>query len=157
MAVIRVGTPPPNGLYFDVLEELLVSQPSPIMVCGYAAESVSANRQHLDGDQIVTVSDNRFEYSIQTEGGNSGSPVFYVTTYEDNEAMVSRMEIRLIGVHTHIVLDPVTHTFSDTLNGGCRLTQAKIDWVNSFRTRATGQALAYRSRDAKRKPSTVSR
>ncbi|MGH7456016.1 MAG: trypsin-like serine peptidase, partial [bacterium] len=37
LAVIMVDTPPPNGWYFDILEELLMSYPSPIIVCGYAA------------------------------------------------------------------------------------------------------------------------
>ncbi len=140
LAVIRVSTAPPNGLSFPVLEELLQSQSSPILVCGYAAESVSADRQHLDGDQIVNVQDERFDYDIQTEGGNSGSPVFYLYGVEDEQAQMSRVEYHIIGVHTHLGADP-SGGVSQTVNGGCRLTQAKIQWINSFRTRSTGQAL----------------
>ena len=59
------------------LEELLVSQESPILVCGYAAVSVDPDRQHLDGDHIQALGDDfqTFQYNLQTEGGSSGSPV----------------------------------------------------------------------------------
>src|SRR5262249_17535936 len=122
---------------------LLVCQDSPIIVCGYAAESVSADRQHLDGDQIMTVQDERFEYDIQTEGGSSGSPVFYLAEIDDPVEQVCRAEYHIIGVHTHLGIDQTTGRVSQNVNGGCRLTQAKIQWINSFRTRATGQSLGY--------------
>jgi V8-like Glu-specific endopeptidase len=143
LAVIRVGTPPPNGQYFKALEELLQSQSSPIMLCGYAAESVSADRQHMDGDHITGVADNRFDYDIQTEGGSSGSPVFYLAGWEDENAQASQTEIRLIGVHTHLGANPDC-TVSDSVNGGCRLTAEKIKWINSFRAAAAAQSLGYR-------------
>jgi V8-like Glu-specific endopeptidase len=149
LAVIRVTTAPPNNLYFPVLEELLVCQDSPIIVCGYAAETVSADRQHLDGDQIVTVQDERFEYDIQTEGGNSGSPVFYLYTVDDPQSQECRAEYHVIGVHTHLGIDQATGAVSQAVNGGCRLTQAKITWVNSFRSAATSQSLGYRNQRTK--------
>ena len=145
LAVIRVSTPPPNGWYFPVLEELTQSQPSPIIVCGYAAEDVDADRQHMDGDQIVTVEDDRFEYDIQTTGGSSGSPVFYLYTYDDDQRQQCVTEYHVVGVHTHLGIDPATGAKSDTVNGGCRLTQAKIQWINSMRTRATGMALGVKN------------
>lgn len=143
LAVIRVPTGPPNGLYFSTLEELLVSQSSPIMVCGYAAESVSQDRQHLDGDQIQSVQDERFSYDIQTEGGSSGSPIFYLVGWEDDQARVSRQELRIIGVHTNLGVN-ADGTISSTENGGCRLTQTKIQWIDGFRT-ARSQSLGYKN------------
>jgi V8-like Glu-specific endopeptidase len=121
LAVIRVDTPPPGGQFFDTLEELLVSQPSPIIVCGYAARNVDRDKQHLDADMIRTVEDETFEYNLQTEPGNSGSPVFYVTDYEDDTRRVSVMDIRIVGVHVS--------SFDPALNRGCRLTADKIRWI----------------------------
>jgi V8-like Glu-specific endopeptidase len=133
LAVLRVKTPPPHGEFFDILEELNQSLPSSIIVCGYAAETVSEDRQHLDGDAIRKLSDNMecFEYNLQTEGGSSGSPVFYLWGREDEELKMSVLETRIVGVHTSIGWDEERQTFSRTLNEGCRLTQAKIDWIYS--------------------------
>jgi V8-like Glu-specific endopeptidase len=145
LAVIRVGTPPPNGAAFDQLEELLQSLPSPIIVCGYAADTVNQDKQHLDGDTIREVKDNTFQNNLQTEPGNSGSPVFYVWGREDEETQTSVLETRLVGVHVS--------GFSKTLNQGCRLTEDKIKWIRSVgKPYSAGAALGVeaRRRDDKR-------
>jgi len=159
LGVITVDTPPPHGQYFETLEELLESRDSPIIVCGYAAESVSYNKQHLDGDHIRTPGDSfqTFQYNLQTEGGNSGSPVFYVWGHEDEQRQMSVMEIRVVGVHTSIALDPGTNRYSDTLNEGCRLTAEKIQWIRSVgRNYSAGaQALSAGRRPAPARPMAV--
>ena len=50
----------------------------------------------------------------RTRGGTSGSPVWYV----DNGALV------VVGVHVS--------GFDKHTNRGCRLTDAKIDWIRSI-------------------------
>lgn len=122
LAVIRVSTPQPAGLSFT-LEELLVSQASPIIVCGYGAETVDPFKQHLDGDHIREVSSNGhvIRYNLQTEKGNSGSPVFYVDVYEDDVRRQSVQEWKLVGVHS------AGH--DNIVNQACALTQAKINWI----------------------------
>jgi V8-like Glu-specific endopeptidase len=123
LAVIKVTTPPPNGWFFDMLEALNQSRPSPVIVCGYAAETVDQDKQHLDGDAVVGLSDNmeRLQYNIQTEPGNSGSPVFYVWGYEDDERQMSVQDIRIIAVHIS--------AYDNQLNQACRLTDEKIAWI----------------------------
>jgi V8-like Glu-specific endopeptidase len=125
LAVIKTTIPPPNGQSFNILEELLQCQESPIIVCGYAAEAVNPDKQHLDGDEIRQLNDSRETvlYNLQTAPGNSGSPVFYVTVREDDERQQSVLETRIVGVHIS--------SDSKTLNQGCRLTEAKIAWINS--------------------------
>ena len=123
LAVIKVNTPPPNGLYFDVLEDLRISINEPIIVCGYAAESVDRNKQNLDGDTVRDVSQNLelIRYNLQTEQGSSGSPVFYITGVEDEQQRMSVPVFPIIGVHTS--------PYDDQLNEGCRLSEAKINWI----------------------------
>jgi V8-like Glu-specific endopeptidase/N-acetyl-anhydromuramyl-L-alanine amidase AmpD len=132
LAVLRVGTPPPGGQFFDILEELRQSLPSNIIVCGYSAQSdkypklkdaIDPNKQHLDGDYIRTVQDETFRYNLQTLHGASGAAVYYVWAREDDVRQQSVLETHLVGVHVA--------PFSDTLNEGCRLTDAKIAWIQS--------------------------
>jgi V8-like Glu-specific endopeptidase/N-acetyl-anhydromuramyl-L-alanine amidase AmpD len=135
MAVIRVSTAPPGGQYFS-LEELSVSIADPIVVCGYAAEGVDPYKQHLDADTVRELSDNMqiLRYNLQTTGGTSGSPVFYITGYEDEERQVSVLDIRVIGVHVA--------SATATLNQACRLTANKIAWVNARGLASVAQSLA---------------
>jgi V8-like Glu-specific endopeptidase len=127
LAVIKVSTPPPNGEAFRILEELLQCQGNPIIVCGYAAATVDKNKQHLDGDDIRLLNDSGevFMYNLQTEGGTSGSPVYYVVARDDEARQQSVLETHLIGVHVDFVPG------SNILNEGCRLTADKIAWINS--------------------------
>ena len=89
-----------------------------IAVCGYAADrsaGVDPNRQNIDYDTIRDLDPESFTYSLNTTGGTSGSPVFYVT----------RGEIRAVGVHSR---ENDIHT-----NRGCRLTDAKVAWIRAVR------------------------
>jgi V8-like Glu-specific endopeptidase len=136
LAVVKVTTPPPNGWHFDMLEELNQSLNSAIIVCGYAAATVDQDKQHLDGDAITGLSSNgeRAQYNIQTEPGNSGSPVFYVWGYEDTQRQMSVQDIRIVGVHIS--------GYSNTLNQACRLTQQKIAWIRNAENAAASYSLA---------------
>ncbi|HEY3058157.1 MAG TPA: N-acetylmuramoyl-L-alanine amidase, partial [Chloroflexota bacterium] len=134
LAVLEVDVPPPFGAYFDILEELRSSQPAPIVVCGYAAVTVDENKQHLDGDMIRRVEDNTFEYNLQTEPGNSGSPVYYVWAREDDVRRQSVLESHLVGVHVA--------GFDERLNRACRLTDDKIRWIWSVGQGATSAGLS---------------
>jgi N-acetyl-anhydromuramyl-L-alanine amidase AmpD/V8-like Glu-specific endopeptidase len=146
LAVIKVTIPPPNGLYFPILEELLQCQESPIIVCGYAADTVNADKQHLDGDAIRALSDSdgTFLYNLQTEPGNSGSPVYYVTSRDDEEQQMCVLETRVVGVH--VASD------SKIFNRGCRLTADKIAWIRSIGKAVSAGAQAYAP--AQKKPSS---
>jgi V8-like Glu-specific endopeptidase/uncharacterized protein YycO len=130
LAVLRTSTPPPNGVVFDILEELNQSLPSAIIVTGYAAVTVNQDVQHMDGDQVRSLGEGgeTLQYNLQTEGGTSGSPVYYVWGRADEQQQVSAIETRVVGVHVS--------GFSNTLNQGCRLTQAKIAWIRAALTPA---------------------
>jgi len=137
LAVIKVTTPPPNSLYFNILEDLTQSIQEQIIVCGYAAQIGDENKQNLDGDTVRGVSDNleRIQYNLQTEPGNSGSPVFYITGVEDPRQQMSIPIFPVIGVHVS--------GFDETLNQACRLSQAKINWIRSVgRSSSSSQALS---------------
>ncbi len=108
LAVLKVGTPPPGGQFFDILEELRQSMPSDIIVCGYSAQSdndpqvnakIDPNKQHMDGDFIRTVKDETFQYNLQTLHGASGAAVYYVWAREDDQRQQSVLETHLVGVH----------------------------------------------------------
>ena len=135
VAVIRVSTPPPLGQYFS-LEEQLASTDDPIIVCGYAAQGVDPLKQHLDADWVRELGDNAevMLYNLQTTGGTSGAPVFYVTGYEDEARQQSVSDIRVIGVHVS--------SGHDNLNEGCRLTAAKIAWIQGRGLVSVSQGLA---------------
>jgi V8-like Glu-specific endopeptidase len=146
LAVIKVSTPPPYGGAFRILEELLQCQDSPIIVCGYAAGTVDRNKQHLDGDAIRLLSDSGevFMYNLQTEGGTSGSPVYYVVARDDEARQQSVLETHLIGVHVDFVQG------SNILNEGCRLTADKIAWINSVGNPVSAGASAFSLGNKKR-------
>jgi V8-like Glu-specific endopeptidase len=133
IAVLKVGTPPPGGQFFDILEELRQSLPSNIIVCGYSAQSdkdpslsatIDPNKQHLDGDAIRTVQDETFTYNLQTLHGASGAAVYYVWARDDDARQQCVLETHLVGVHVS--------GLTDTLNRGCRLTDDKIAWIRSI-------------------------
>ena len=140
LAVVRTSTPPPGGRAFDVLEALNVSQPSPIIVCGYGAETVDPLKQHLDGDAVRELSPNGeiMRYNLQTEKGNSGSPVFYLFGYEDDERRMSVQDYSLVGAHS------ASHDAQ--YNQACALTSAKIEWIRGRGLVSVAQALARPSR-----------
>lgn len=115
LAVLKVRTGPPNGEFFE-LEELRFTPKSGIAVCGYAADraaGVDPDQQNLDYDTIRDLDAESFTYSLNTTGGTSGSPVFYVT----------HGAIRAVGVHSR--------THDRHTNRGCRLTDAKVAWIRA--------------------------
>lgn len=151
LAVIKVTTPPPNGFYFDALEDLTQSIQEPIVVCGYAAQMGDDNKQNLDGDTVRGVSDNleRIQYNLQTEPGNSGSPVFYATGAEDHGQQMSVPIFPIIGVHVS--------AYNESLNQACRLSTAKINWIRAVgRTSTAGaQTLGYAPNETQYRPQAL--
>ncbi len=151
LGVISVESPPPNGWYFE-LEALNMSILEPIIVCGYPYRSrrykniiLDWRKQRLDADTIQGLSDNmeRFQYNLQTLGGNSGSPVYYVYAYNDEERQQSVLAVSAIGVHVSRAKVEGTNQFSDTLNQGCRLTEDKINWIWSVGSSSGTSAQAF--------------
>lgn len=130
MALIRTSQSAPNGAWFDLLEELRQSRPEGVVVCGYSVYSESSRtlpdlvnrhidggKQHMHGGHIRTLQDETFGYDIQTLGGASGSPVYWI---EDAGIPIAH----LVGVH--VAGD------TEQTNRGCRLTDAKIAWIRSL-------------------------
>jgi V8-like Glu-specific endopeptidase len=120
-----VSTPPPHDHFrLEVLEEC---NPDPIVVCGYAAvESNAARKQHMDADQIRWLSnDTEVEgYNLQTLPGASGSPVFRVAT-ETQTCSVENFKVHAVHVAGPTGDQP-------TLNRGCRITRAKLAWIEGL-------------------------
>lgn len=130
IALIRV--PEANAVvypqYFDILEELTQSREEQIVVSGYAARSLDSSiagtvvnaiidpdRQHMHGGHIrMLPTDETFAYDVQSLGGTSGSPVYYIDTTNAPRAHV-------VGVHV------AQH--DETTNLGCRITTAKLAWI----------------------------
>ena len=118
----------PAGRYFDIVEELTQSRPEGVVVSGYAAwwnantpieqyvnDNIDPNKQHMMGGCIRSLpTDDTFDYDLQTLGGTSGSPVYWIESSAQPRAHV-------VGVHVD--------EFSDTTNLGCRFTPAKIAWI----------------------------
>jgi hypothetical protein len=104
-------------------------------VCGYAAEGVDPYVQHLDADRVRSLSDSGdiLRYNLQTTGGTSGAPVFYLQGAEDTARQMSIGNLRVVAVH----VDKDT----PTLNQACRLTRAKIAWLQAGGAVSVGQAL----------------
>lgn len=114
--------------YFDLVEELTQSRPEGVVVCGYAArwyaddviehfvnDNIDPNKQHLHGGYIRSLpTDETFDYDLQTLGGTSGSPVYWI-----EEGATPRAH--MVGVHV------AAHT--ETTNLGCRITPAKRQWI----------------------------
>lgn len=128
MALIRVPAAHASSNYFDLVEELTQSRPEGVVVSGYAAYSdpqglidslvnatIDPDRQHMHGGYIRSLpSDETFDYDLQSLGGTSGSPVYYI---EHGDAPRTHM----VGVHVA--------SASDTTNLGCRITPAKLAWI----------------------------
>lgn len=118
----------PAGRYFDIVEELTQSRPEGVVVTGYAAwwtantpieqyvnDNIDPNKQHMMGGYIRELpTDDTFTYDLQTLGGTSGSPVYWIEQGATPSA-------HLVGVHVD--------EFDATTNLGCRLTPAKIAWI----------------------------
>ncbi|MBW8851355.1 MAG: N-acetylmuramoyl-L-alanine amidase [Xanthomonadales bacterium] len=118
----------PAGRYFDIVEELTQSRPEGVVVTGYAAwwtattpieqyvnDNIDPNKQHMMGGYIRELpTDDTFTYDLQTLGGTSGSPVYWIEQGATPRA-------HLVGVHVD--------EFDATTNLGCRLTPAKIAWI----------------------------
>ncbi|GAB1595832.1 N-acetylmuramoyl-L-alanine amidase [Lysobacter claricitrinus] len=141
MALIRVPSANASPNYFDLVEELTQSRPEGVVVCGYAAYSdpqglidsfvnatIDADKQHLHGGYIRSLpSDETFDYDLQSLGGTSGSPVYYI---ESGDAPRTHM----VGVHVAGA--------SDTTNLGCRITPAKLAWIRQ-QAAAWSQSLTF--------------
>jgi V8-like Glu-specific endopeptidase len=134
MALIEVpaANAAPAGRFFDLVEELNQSRPEGVVVSGYAARwyaddliehfvnrTIDPNKQHLMGGYIRELpTDETFSYNIQTLGGTSGSPVYWI---EDTGA---GPQAHLVGVHV------AAH--DETTNLGCRITAGKLAWVRQI-------------------------
>ncbi|KRD31996.1 hypothetical protein ASE35_13650 [Lysobacter sp. Root916] len=130
MAVIRVpaANAVPADRTFDLVEELTQSRPEGVVVCGYSArwyandaieqwvnDNIDPNKQHMHGGYIRSLpSEETFDYDLQTLGGASGSPVYWIEGGTFPRA-------HMVGVHV------AAH--SATTNLGCRITAAKRQWI----------------------------
>jgi hypothetical protein len=115
LAVIRVSVPPPNGEYFHILEEQVMSPIVPMIMCGYSGGTAKSDVQNLDGDSIRDVFEETYTYNTQIKPGSSGGPVFYVADATD---------IHVTGVNVYM--------FDEGRSLGCRLTESKIQWIYSY-------------------------
>ena len=141
MALIRVPASNVSPNYFELVEELTQSRPEGVVVAGYAAYSdpqgvidsvvnatIDADKQHMHGGYIRTLpSDETFDYDLQSLGGTSGSPVYYIEAGETPRT-------HMVGVHVA--------GQSDTTNLGCRITPAKLAWIRQ-QASAWGQTLSF--------------
>ncbi|HST46042.1 MAG TPA: N-acetylmuramoyl-L-alanine amidase, partial [Luteimonas sp.] len=141
LALIRVPAAQASPNYFGLVEELTQSRPEGVVVSGYAAYSepvdtvdrvvnalVDPDRQHMHGGYIRSLpSAETFDYDLQSLGGTSGSPVYYI---EDGAAPRTHM----VGVHVAGA--------GDTTNLGCRITPAKLAWIRT-QAAAWGHALSF--------------
>jgi V8-like Glu-specific endopeptidase/N-acetyl-anhydromuramyl-L-alanine amidase AmpD/cell wall-associated NlpC family hydrolase len=130
----NVAIAAPGGRWF----EFLMATPGPnmpVVVCGYAAQSVTVpeltqaidpNMQHLHGGYVETAAAETFDYPILTLKGNSGSPVYHLR--EEGG------ELKALVAGVHVSGEPAARG----LNRGCFITPDKIDWIEG-RT----SALAY--------------
>lgn len=131
-----------SGRYFDLVEELTQSRPEGVVVSGYAARwyaddliehfvnaTIDPNSQHMMGGYIRELpTDETFSYNIQTLGGTSGSPVYWI---EDTGA---GPQAHMVGVHV------AAH--DATTNLGCRITAGKLAWIRSIAA-GWGQTLTF--------------
>ncbi len=131
-----------SGQYFDLVEELTQSRPEGVVVSGYAArwyandlvehfvnETIDPNSQHMMGGYIRELpTDETFSYNIQTLGGTSGSPVYWI---EDTGA---GPQAHMVGVHV------AAH--DATTNLGCRITAGKLAWIRRIAA-SWGQTLTF--------------
>ncbi|WP_369936474.1 N-acetylmuramoyl-L-alanine amidase [Xanthomonas tesorieronis] len=141
MALIRVPAGAAAPDYFDLVEELTQSRPEDVVVCGYSAYSpdssaigglvnavIDPDKQHLHGGHIRSLpSEETFDYDLQSLGGASGSPVYYIEAGDVPRA-------HMVGVH----VAPATAT----TNLGCRITAGKLAWIRQ-QAAAWGQTVAF--------------
>ncbi|MGH8077917.1 MAG: N-acetylmuramoyl-L-alanine amidase, partial [Lysobacter sp.] len=132
LAVIdNVPIAAPGDRWFDVLEELNQSRPEGVVVCGYSSRStkvpdltaaIDGFKQHLHAGYIAAlgVGDSTFDYPILTLKRASGSPVYYISDKDGS------LKAYIVGVHTG--------SATEDMNRGCRLTHAKIDWIEGRTT-----------------------
>lgn len=121
----------PNGQWFEFMQAT-PSDRMPIVVCGYAKESVTIpeltqaidfNKQHLHGGFATSQSNGEvIEYPILTLKGNSGSPVYHLDT--------SGGTPRALVCAVHVTGQPAAHG----VNRGCFITPNKIDWIEGRAT-----------------------
>jgi V8-like Glu-specific endopeptidase/cell wall-associated NlpC family hydrolase len=144
----------PAGRYFDLVEELTQSRAEGVVVSGYAARwyandliehfvnnTIDPNKQHLMGGYIRALpTDETFSYNIQTLGGTSGSPVYWI---EDTGA---GPQAHLVGVHV------AAH--DATTNLGCRVTAGKLTWVRQVAAQ-WGHALSFALGARPERPATA--
>jgi V8-like Glu-specific endopeptidase len=119
----------PGGLWFDELEELNQSRPEGVVVCGYSRKSdrvpeltqaMNGRMQHLHAGYIAQLRGEVFDYPILTLHRASGSPVYYLSAKDGT------MKAYVVGVHISGEL-----ATTQNLNTGCRLTEAKIGWIDN--------------------------
>lgn len=133
LAVIdNVPVEAPGGRWFDTLEELNQSRPEGVVVCGYSRKSdrvpeltaaMNGRTQHLHAGYIAQLRDEVFDYPILTLHRASGSPVYYLSDRDGT------MKAYVVGVH---ISGEIATT--QELNTGCRLTEAKIGWIEGRTT-----------------------
>lgn len=144
IALIRVpaANAVPAGRYFDLVEELNQSRPEGVVVTGYAARwyasdliehfvnaTINPNKQHMMGGHIRSLpTEETFSYNIQTLGGTSGSPVYWI------EETTAGAQAHMVGVHV------AAH--DNTTNLGCRITPGKLSWIRTV-ARDWGQTLTF--------------
>jgi len=131
LGVLRVNTPPPNGICFDHLDTVPHSVGG-VAICGYAADVGSDHNQHIDTDYIREVSPNgeQGDYGANTMEGTSGSPVFYTVAVEDPVARQSRIDVGVQGVH--VAPPSVGSAPSGQVNKCVLLTDTKVNWIWSL-------------------------
>jgi V8-like Glu-specific endopeptidase len=134
----------PNGQWFGFLNAT-PSDRMPIVVCGYAKQSVTipeltqaidGDAQHLHGGYASNESGlETLDYALLTLKGNSGSPVYHLSDRGAGlEALVCAV---------HVTGEPAARG----LNRGCFITPTKMDWIDG---RATAFALAAQAQRATR-------
>jgi len=140
LAVIdNVPIAAPNALWFGFLNAT-PSDRMPIVVCGYAKESVTipeltqaidGDKQHLHGGYATNQSNLEvIEYPLLTLKGNSGSPVYNL------DGGSGALQALVCAVH--VTGEPA----EQGLNRGCFITPNKIDWIEG-RATAFARPAAY--------------
>jgi outer membrane protein OmpA-like peptidoglycan-associated protein/N-acetylmuramoyl-L-alanine amidase len=122
LSVLEVPVGPNDGRVFAV-EEQRASPSSGVIECGYAADEQDATLQHCDTGSIVDVLAESYTFDLQDRHGSSGSPVFYVN---------SAMQPVATGIGVSGWRTGSSSAGDAQINVGCRLTDAKLDWIWSF-------------------------
>lgn len=130
MALVRVPTAAPNGRWLAPVEELTQSRPEGVAVCGYSAHSrrgdlvativhatLDPEKQHVHRGYVRTVADDSFSYDVQELAGSSGSPVYWIEGG-------AHPRVHVVGVNAG--------PNDDVTNEGCRITPAKVQWIQGI-------------------------